>query len=217
MRPALGPIPRIIHQMWIGSSTPPHIQRYMGSWMTHHPGWSVWHWRREDLEYMGLANWELFDRAMDIAPQSPYQFQADVARYEILFRHGGVWVDADFECQKPIDDMMGNLAWMAWEKEGVWLNNAIMGMPAEHSLMVEAINGLGQNILDKHPASNSVLSGPQYITPLALQSEDPIKFVAKDLFFPYLWNELDRGNESFPNAYAVHHWNNRRVREERPR
>ncbi len=35
-------------------------------------------------------------------------------------------------------------------------------------------------------------------------------------FLPYLWDELERGGESFPNAYAVHHWRHRRELEEVP-
>ena len=32
--------------------------------------------------------------------------RADVLRYEILRRHGGVYVDVDVECLRPLDDLL---------------------------------------------------------------------------------------------------------------
>jgi len=193
----------------------------MKLWQVHHPTWEIWIWHRKDLDRIELENQEFFENAFEVAPKSPYQFQADIARYEILYRYGGVWVDADFECQHPIDPLIEGLSegtgWLAWEVEGQWLNNAIMAMPEAHSLMADAIDALPQNIQLKWPATNTLLSGPQFITPLALETADPLLYLPKDHFYPYLWNELHRGREEFPDSYAIHHWNNRRVRNEAPR
>ena len=214
-------IPKTIHQMWVGSEVPAHIATYTETWRNLHPDWEFLFWDEETIVGLGLANRDLYQNAHAIAPRAPAQFAADVVRYEVLYSYGGVWVDADFECQRPIDGLIGGLTdltgWLVWEVEGIWLNNAIMAMPAGHSLMRDAIDKLPANIEAKEPATNSVLSGPQFITPLALTTTDPVMYLPKDYFYPYLWNELDRGGESFPDAFAVHHWNNQRTRRNKPR
>lgn len=199
-------IPRILHTMWVGSPLPLHLAAMMGTWKTLHPDWEYRYWTNRNM--IPLVNQELWDTAADITPQAPEQFQSDVARYEILHQFGGVWVDADFVCQKPLDPLM-NAGPFAGRETRRWLNNALIGVPAEHPLMTELIVKLRTNV-ERHIKSqgNTVKSGPQYFTPIARRhriTEYPQRF-----FYPYAWNELDRGAEDFPDAYAVHTWNHQR-------
>src|SRR3954452_9252859 len=84
-------IPRIIHRVWLGDGAmPPEYEAFGETWAQHHPGWEMRLWRSSDLP--PLRNQDLFDRATSFAQQS------DIARYELLLRHGGVYVDTDFEC-----------------------------------------------------------------------------------------------------------------------
>lgn len=187
---------------------PDHLAAYVATWTAVHPGWEHRMWTDADLDW--LQNQELYDFAEAIT-QHHGQFRADVARYEILHRHGGVWVDCDFEAVYPIDDLIaGHDCFAAWETDGQWINNAILGSVPGHPMLADLIDGLPANVHRRKGKRPNVMSGPQYLTPIALEHEITLFPAAQ--FFPYRWDELDRAGHAFPDAYAVHHWNNRRSR-----
>ena len=92
-------IPRVFHFIWLGPRDLPESQRRcVESWRRHHPGWEVRIWRDEDVPR--LRNQEEFDRALSMAGK------ADVLRVEVLHDHGGVYLDTDMECLRPIDELL---------------------------------------------------------------------------------------------------------------
>lgn len=89
-----------MHQIWVGPLPPP--EKWMRTWREMHPDWEYRLWGNEDL-----ANGEWRNKAhMDFyAARGIWSGVADLMRYEILYRHGGVLVAADSECLRPLDDM----------------------------------------------------------------------------------------------------------------
>jgi mannosyltransferase OCH1-like enzyme len=92
-------IPKRLHQIWIGPSPAP--LRWMHTWRDAHPDWVYTIWDDEAIKRLRLKNSRLFRRLCDIGR---YDGASDVARAEILLRFGGVYVDADSECLRPLDD-----------------------------------------------------------------------------------------------------------------
>jgi len=191
---------------------PRQFARFIAGWQTLHPHWQVRMWGEDDLS--GLRNRGLFDRASQIAPGSEGQFCSDVARYEILYRYGGVYVDCDFEALRPIDELCEVDAFAAWETDDVWVNNAVLGCTPGHELMHDLIVRLPANVRRNRGKRPNHLSGPRFLTPIARRHH--IEVYPSRLFYPYRWDELDRAGESFPDAYAVHHWANARKRKGKP-
>ncbi len=207
-------IPRIIHQYWTGGPVPAEFLDYHRRWIALHPGWKVILWGDgegvDGWPIPPLRNQDLFDRAEEISPLAPHQLRSDILRYELLLDWGGVWADMDFQPQKAIDRLcFGVDAWACWEEPGTWINNAILAAEPHHRLLRELIDGLSVNVsLFRASHGNTVKSGPQYLTPLALKHG--VKVYPRDHFFPYGWRELHLETSSFPDAYAVHRWNHRR-------
>lgn len=89
---AVNGIPKIIHQIWIGDKAAPPKQ-WLDTWsvnfMQQNPGYTYVLWRDEDLENLQMRNRALYDAEKTLPGK------ADIARYEILHRYGGVYVDAD--------------------------------------------------------------------------------------------------------------------------
>ena len=188
---------------------PLHIQRMTRTWRELHPTWEYRLW----TEVPNLVNQDLWDRAEEISPKAPEQFRSDVARYEILFHHGGIWADADFVCQQSFGPLLSSA--FAGQETRQWLNNALIGVPPESDVMLDLISHLPANVERFGPEKgNTVKSGPQFFTPIARRhhiTEYPARY-----FYPYHWSELDRGAEEFPNAYATHHWQNQRRKQGKP-
>lgn len=91
-------IPHVIHQIWLGGPPPDWFQGYADSWRRHHPDWEYKLWTEETR--FDFENRDLFERAPS------YAMKADILRYEILANEGGLYVDADFECHRPLDALI---------------------------------------------------------------------------------------------------------------
>jgi len=92
-------IPKIIHQIWLGSPVPPVLARYMNTWVKYHLGrdWQYKLWTDADVEQFNLVNKQFYDASDN------YGIKSDIARWEILDRMGGVYVDTDCECFRSLD------------------------------------------------------------------------------------------------------------------
>jgi mannosyltransferase OCH1-like enzyme len=167
-------------------------------------------WTEAEVGAFGLQNQRLWDRAERITPEAPHQFRSDVGRFEILHRYGGVWVDADFECHAPIDDLMDAQGFIPWEVPEQWLAIGLYGSVPNHPLTVELIDRLPDNVRRFRPRhGNTYKSGPQYATPIALTHADSMTFLPREWFLPYSYRELHLKG-TVHGRYATHHWNHRR-------
>jgi mannosyltransferase OCH1-like enzyme len=86
------PVPRTIHQIWIGPHAPPPATQ---AWATHAaaPGYAYRLWREADLAALGLMDAPAY---RDMLARDDYPGAVDVARYAILEREGGIYLDCDW-------------------------------------------------------------------------------------------------------------------------
>lgn len=90
-------VPNIIHQIWIGSPFPEKYRRFQESWKKYNPDWEYRLWTDKELENLPMQNRDLYDASCN------YGEKSDIARYEILYQFGGLYVDTDFECLRSFD------------------------------------------------------------------------------------------------------------------
>ena len=95
-------IPRIFHQIWVGPNPfPEEFAAYQQTWVDHHPDWELRFWTEENLPTSSeLRRPEVAERL-----RAPWE-RADILRLEVVWRHGGVHVDTDFECLRPIEPLI---------------------------------------------------------------------------------------------------------------
>ena len=89
--------PKKIHQIWIGPKKIP--SRYLNwgkSWIKNNPQWEYKLWTNREINQLSMINSSLYDSTKNIG------FKSDIARYEILYKYGGIYIDTDFECIKEI-------------------------------------------------------------------------------------------------------------------
>lgn len=208
-------IPPVFHQIWVGPDPlPAEFAAYAQTWRDLHPGWEYRLWTDDNLPAM--ANRHLFDDAAELTPPLfVHQFKADVLRYEILWNFGGVYIDTDFECLANIEHLLvGVEAFAAWELQGTWVNNAIMGAEPGHPFLARAIAGLPAAAEHHKGQRPNESVGPQYLTPLYRMHPEDLTVFGQHLFYPYLHSDIGTPKEHLgrERAVAVHHWNNRRRR-----
>jgi inositol phosphorylceramide mannosyltransferase catalytic subunit len=196
-------IPRVFHRIWFGGPEPEHHLRWAESWRHLHPGWRVVTWTEHTVG--ALHNQAIFDAAT-----SPAQM-ADVARYELLLRYGGVYLDTDFEALRPIDALLDGVSFFCASEDEIWLSLGIIGSTPGHPVLRALVDELAAHVTAHPDAPVNEQTGPYYMTRVInrLRSgphpEDVTVFPSA-LFYPYHFSEPWRAGDSFPEAYAVHHW-----------
>ncbi len=202
-------IPHCFHQLWVGSPLPEIFAAFAEGWRRLHPQWDHILWTERNLPK--LRNQELYDRAGELCPGFEEQLRSDVARLEILYEHGGVYIDTDFEVVRPIGGLLeGIRAFAAWEIQDEVLNNAIIGCEPHNPFVQRLIEHLPASVLSGRSVRPSKISGPHYLTAQYRGHEAELTVFPECWFYPYRCNELGRANERFPDAYAIHHWANQR-------
>jgi len=212
-------IPKVLHRIWVGGPIPELYQEYGKAWEAMHPGWSFKLWTDEDFESKWLKNQKLFDEAKSYVPADAIgQFKSDLARYEILFRYGGVYVDCDVEPVKPIDDLLDVEAFAGWEQQNLYVGNTVIGSAPSARFWGDMIDAAADASKANKGRAATWLSGPRIVTRLYNESNRGLKVYPQSYFFPYSYKDLKNSPElkAYPNAYAIHHWAHQRKLRDRP-
>ena len=195
-------IPRTFHAIWMGDKMPKEYVAFRQSWLRLHPGWTLREWNEENMP--PLVNQRAFDEVRT------YSEKSDIARVELLYNYGGVYVDADFECFKNIEELIGSSTLWVGQDEDDRITGSIMGAVAGHGFLEKVMSAIPGSIRD-HAAEGPVsTTGPALLDRIyksCRAAGDPVPDVMpRELFFPYRGDERHRRYEVFPDAYAAHHW-----------
>jgi inositol phosphorylceramide mannosyltransferase catalytic subunit len=197
-------IPKIIHRIWIGN--PDHCPAdLMKGWLDKHPveaGWEhrLWSnehaptWTSEGRSYCAGGAWE---NAASIAQLSELCGKADVMRYEILRTYGGIYVDADTQCLRSLDEAPGLFlepsAWVPYENEVArpgFVTNCYLGSEPGHRLWDVILSMLPHRRLTMQPAWQSI--GPQLLTEAVALVPDVVR-LPSSLLLPKHFTGVDAG------------------------
>lgn len=212
-------IPRVTHQVWVGSDPPDYLLDYRRTVLAAHPAWRHALWDDAAIDRLGLRNQALYDNAERITghPHLAGQLRSDIARMEILLRFGGVYLDMDCEVRRPLDPLLDAECFLGWETDGMWANNAVMGAVAQHPFIEACVTLVADNVRGwRFPVRPNKATGPQFITRV-LRSFPEVVVHPSGYFYPYLHSELHRDADAHDGAYVVHHWENARRRKGTPR
>ncbi|WP_341790135.1 glycosyltransferase [Rickettsia endosymbiont of Polydrusus tereticollis] len=134
-------IPKIIHQIWIGSKDiPPLYKNYTEECRLLHPNWEFKLWKDEDIAKLNMQYKNIYDLARSLVQRS------DILRYEILLRFGGVYRDMDVKCYRPLDEMNHKYDfYAALEYVGV-INNGFIASAPNHPIIKETLDQINNNL-----------------------------------------------------------------------
>jgi inositol phosphorylceramide mannosyltransferase catalytic subunit len=182
-------IPHVFHQIWLGPDPfPKEFRDYQRSWLRHNPGWELHLWTEDDLPG-DLRRVEAYERLRQPAERS------DILRLELLHRQGGIYLDADFECLRPIGPALEGVDFFCAYLKPDRVNNAIIGSIPGHPLLERAIAEVRPR--DSYGPVDKEGTGPFFLNRLVADAEGVTIFDA-ELFYP-------RTPETRARAIAVHH------------
>lgn len=127
-------IPRIIHYFWFGNNPKPEIvNKCIASWRKHMPDWEIKEWNERNYD---IHCCEYVERAYE---ERKWAFVSDYARFDILDRVGGLYLDTDVEIIRKIPDEFFENPFTAVDINGVVAPGLIIALPQHHWLSIKAL------------------------------------------------------------------------------
>lgn len=209
-------IPKIIHQIWLGSPLPEKYVTMTASWKKFHPDWEYKLWTDKDVQEFGLHNQQQYDMAEN------YGEKADIARYEIICRYGGLYIDTDFECVQAFDILhhccdfyTGTLG---CQLDWVCAANGLIGARPQHPILQACVTLLPKRTGDENNSFRAIhiRSGPEYFTECIFKilphCQDRSVIFPATYFYPWPWYNRKKYTEQQarywikPETFAIHYW-----------
>jgi mannosyltransferase OCH1-like enzyme len=161
-------IPKIIHIIWIGNNPfPEEYKKYKESWLKYNPDWELMFWTNDNLPE--IVNKKEYDELEVNASK------ADILRLEVLYQYGGVYSDADSECLKSLESLIGNYTCFGCTGIAGKVKNATLGCTKNHPAFKELVYGFSKyykEVKQRDKYNIHDLTGAHYITPVLWRYSD---------------------------------------------
>lgn len=192
-------IPKIIHQIWIGAKIPAVLAKYMSTFKNME-GYHYKVWRNKDLKEVNFPyTWKYIEKLLN-APKVTYAMIADLMRLEILFHHGGIYVDTSFEAVKNLDiildtatakfimsnEMSCNLACKGGNKKLYISNSFIISVP-KYKVLERLVSEKYLSKIDFTIKANHA-TGPYYVRS-GIKRHADVKMLPTGMIYPYNYED----------------------------
>lgn len=103
-------IPKEIHYCWFGGKPlPEQAQKCIASWKKYCPEYKIKEWNETNVDLDSV------DYMREAYEEKAWGFVPDVARLQIIYEHGGIYLDTDVEALRSFDPLLGDGAFMGLE------------------------------------------------------------------------------------------------------
>lgn len=103
-------MPKIIHYCWFGGKPlTPLAVKCIESWKKKFPPYEIKEWNEDNFDVYAIPY------IREAYEQKKYAFVSDYARFFILYKYGGIYLDVDVEVINPFQDIIDRGAFMACE------------------------------------------------------------------------------------------------------
>jgi mannosyltransferase OCH1-like enzyme len=181
-------IPKLLHIIWIGNKNPPKtLETWTNDFTQDNPGWVVKIWKDKDINNLNLINKKSYNSMKE------YCGKADIARYEIIYRYGGMYIDADTMWLNRFNEnvLMSGLINLSFEYDKPLIMNTWFSAVPNHPFFKKIIDEIPKRDLKK-PAWISV--GPTLVTKVYNDNKTilDINFVdIKNILCPLTWGGIN--------------------------
>ena len=193
---------------------PARLRRFQITWQNNHPAWTYRFWSDDDIRAFFMEHHADFLPIFDSYSQQI--MRVDAFRYFLLYHHGGVYADLDYESCQPLDGLIqGKDILLAPEppervvtgkakQRGLSyvVSNALMASAPRHPFWLEVIHQLkkAKDAWDPLDAT-----GPFMLTQAHAAFNVPIKIAPNRHFNAELNNSTSQPSAP-KEVYAIHHW-----------
>lgn len=125
-------IPKIIHYFWLGESKlPREYERNIESWRKFCPDYEILEWNEQNYDF---SKYRYTKEALE---HKQYMYATDMARKDVLYRYGGIYLDTDVELLKPLDDLLYHEAFIGIDDGGQVNSGSGLGAVKQNEMIRE--------------------------------------------------------------------------------
>lgn len=164
-------IPNRIHMIWFGPSPMPQTYiDHAAEWASAYPHCKLFVWDESAYkEEIPPYNSRIFERAKMIKPGDAHRLRADVARLNILYELGGLYVDCDSQPRGDMSDLLDQHSYVGGRSpQDIGgehpITNGIIGTAAGHPFLEAAIDEMEGSIRRYGHRSVAQMTGPWHLT-----------------------------------------------------
>jgi mannosyltransferase OCH1-like enzyme len=174
-------IPKIIHQIWLGSEVPESLKVCMQTVRQTNPGYEYRLWTDADVIQFDFKNKELYNSCRN------YGQKSDILRYAILEKFGGVYLDTDFIGHKSFDELLylDFFAGVSYDEDPTMFNGLIGSSP--NNIIIQKLNDI-KEVRDGDGMEVIKSTGPWYLTDVVFNNIENLERLAimpLEYFYPY--------------------------------
>ncbi len=224
--------PQTFHQIWLGSKPIPRSLRgYAQTWRDKHLLWAFELW---DNARSNTLVRERYPHLWPLYMSLPYLTQrVDVIKYLVMYEFGGVYIDFDCECLKPIDSLLTHPVCIGLEPRDevlhreftVFLGSAYMSAEPKHEFFKATIARCEEQLRLLTPRWEELgkyhyvmeTTGPTLINRVyhGFEEKEWIRLLPPELIGPFRGREatlyrenkkMGYGADKLSEAYAIHHF-----------
>lgn len=214
-------IPKVFHFVWCGmADIGAENLRWMRSWATFNPDWESVLWMEHPQPVYGfevrplppLVNRRFYDGIEQwVSERAAIAARSDIVRMEIIARFGGLYLDTDVECFKPLGSLLDNVKLAYFDEFGPCNGNYAFAAEQNHPATWTAVRELGP-WLASHKEAFSALdaTGPNYLAPKLRTHPDCVIFphmilnpltARADQNQVEVWPEVSIGNHHYQGTW----------------
>jgi hypothetical protein len=201
-------IPKIIHCFWFGNKEmPPPERACVESWRKHCPEYEIKLWNENNYD---IAK----NRYMkDAYKHEKWGFVPDYARLDIIYEHGGFYLDTDVELLRSLNDFVNYKAVFAFEASNLIAPGLGFASVPRNSIIKEMLAQYDNFEFVKPDGTLNLKTSPEYTTEFfekrgvhinnGLQVWNDIVILPSDFLCP-INNKSSGIHELTRNTYSIH-------------
>lgn len=202
-------IPKKIHYCWFGGmKIPMELQVCIDSWKRVCPDYEIIQWNESNYDY------EKYLYTRQAFSHRKWAFVSDVARLDILYQNGGIYMDVDVELIQKLDDLLYQPGFCGVEKWGLINTGGGCGAVCGHPVIGKMLEERARCAFEYSNGKLNVESSGSYETlPLLergflpnnrVQVIDDMTIYPSDFFHPY--DYMTKEIRITENTFGIHHF-----------
>ena len=191
-------IPKKIHQIWVGSPLPEKYKKFISNIKTLHENFEYKLWNDDDITKENFTNYDL------ICSTKCFAQKADIMRYEIVYKHGGIYLDIDFEIIKCLSDLLTADFVVCNEDSHTnqYMSNSFFASSVKNENLLRCIENIRSA---DFTLPVNVSTGPWFFRRF-INFDENIKILPTITFYPKNWDEKHKEIKITDEIYGIHHW-----------